>query len=553
MNRRRLARIFPLGPDSRRQPGVPRGRLEAMRHGPSRVYPGTVRDWWIYVPAQYRASRPACLLVVQDGGAHLHRARWDMRIVLDNLIQQGAMPVTIGVFIDPGQVPAARPGGPPRDNRSCEYDSMDGRYARFLLEEILPEVERRYRLRPDGNSRAIMGGSSGGFCAFNAAWERPDRFQRVISMVGSFTPMRGGHGMAARVRLTPPKPLKVFLEGGAQDLDVACGHWWSANQDLHAALRYAGYDVACAWDERAGHNEFHTSMVCPQALRWLWQDYPGKVRAGAASRQPIAQVLAPQAGWQAEGAPTHAATVLAADEAGRLCFAAAADASIRRRDEAGRTTVLARGVAGVAGLAVGADGAIYCTQPAARRLLRVRGGRPVAVVARGIAAHGLAIGADGAVYVAEPIRGRIWRIAADGAKRIVATGLKGVRALAFTPPGGELLAAPAAGGNVWQLTVTADGGLAHAQPYHRLCCDEGAAARRPTALVVTRPGWACIATEAGLQFNLPNGLVAGFMAAPGPGGITGLALTGPRRDRLCVACGGRIFRRRIRLLKSLWL
>lgn len=550
---RRLARMFPLGPDSRRQLGVPRGHLEAMRHTSSRIYPGTVRDWWIYVPAQYRASRPACLLVVQDGGAHLHRARWDMRIVLDNLIHQGAMPVTIGVFIDPGQVPAARPGGKPRDNRSCEYDSMDGRYARFLLEEILPEVERRYRLRPAGNSRAIMGGSSGAFCAFNAAWERPDRFQRVISMVGSFTPMRGGHGMAARVRLTQPKPIKVFLEGGAQDLDVACGHWWSANQDMHAALRYAGYDVTCAWDERAGHNEFHTSMTCPQALRWLWQDYPKKVRAGVASRQPIAQVLEPQARWQSEEAWSREATALVADAAGRLCFAEAADGTIHWIDASGKVAVLARGATGVAGLAVGPAGEIFLTRPAAREVWRVRPGRRPAILMRGVAAHGLVVTAAGTLYCAEPARGRIWCIARDGVKRVVADALRGVRTLALTPDGGQLLAAPTAGEHIWQLTVEPEGGLAHAQPYHRLLQDEGAGGLRPTALAVTRAGWAVIATEAGLQLNLPNGLVAGFMPAPGAGPSTGVALGGRRGDSLWVASGGRIFRRKIRLLPSLWL
>src|SRR5690606_21476140 len=150
------------------------------------------------------------------------------------------------------------------------------RYARLVLEEILPEVGQRYRLRQDGNSRAIFGGSSGGMCAFNAAWSRPDAFQRVVSEVGSFTPMRGGHTFAAQVRLHEPKPLRIFLQGGAQDLDVVNGNWWTANLDMLSALRYAGYDVNHVWHEQAGHNEFHCNMIAPDALRWVWSDYPKK-------------------------------------------------------------------------------------------------------------------------------------------------------------------------------------------------------------------------------------------------------------------------------------
>ena len=437
MNRKQLARIFPLGPDSKRQPGVPRGRLEQFRFEQSRIYPGTVRDYWIYIPAQYRPTQAACLLVVQDGRDHLFRERWDMTVVLDNLIHRRAMPVTIGVFVNPGQVPARAPGGAPRDNRSFEYDSRDDRYARFLLEEILPEVERRYRLRPDGNSRAIMGGSSGAFCAFNAAWARPDRFRRVVSMVGSFTPMRGGQAMAARVRLTAPKPLRVFLEGGARDLEVACGHWWSANQEMLGALRYAGYEVAHAWDERAGHNEFHTSMVCPEALRWLWRGYPQTVKAGEGSRQPIARVLSAQRTWRSDPMGAAGATVLATDPAGRVVMVDSATGNVCRRDFSGRTTVLLRDIPGVAGLAFDRTGTLFVTQPAARRVWAIgRGGR-ARVCLEGVAVHGVCADGLGGIWVADPRRGCVWRLTATGTKSVAARGLVGARDLALSADGSQ--------------------------------------------------------------------------------------------------------------------
>lgn len=298
MTPKQLTKFFPLGPDSLKQPGVPTGRVEKYTLAASKIFPGTVRDYWVYVPAQYRSTKAACVLVVQDGHAHLFGGRWNMAVVLDNLIHQKAMPVTIGVFINPGKIPAEKADGQERDNRSLEYDTPGDRYARFVLEEVLLEVEQRYRLRQDGNSRAIFGGSSGGMCALNAAWSRPDAFQRVVSEVGSFTPMRGGHLLAAQVRLHEPKPLRIFLQGGAQDLDVVNGNWWTANLDMLSALRYSGYDVNHVWHEQAGHNEFHCNQVAPDALRWVWSDYPKKPVPGRGSKQPIAQLLAPQKTWR---------------------------------------------------------------------------------------------------------------------------------------------------------------------------------------------------------------------------------------------------------------
>lgn len=552
MDREELARIFPLGPDSLRQPDVPRGRIEKRHFNTSRIFPGTVRDYWIYVPAQYRRTRPACLLVVQDGAAHLFRERCDFSIVLDNLIHQGAMPVTIGVFVDPGRVPARRPGDQPRDNRSFEYDSADDRYARFLLEELLPEVERDYRLRADGNSRAIMGGSSGAYCALNAAWERPDAFRRVVSMVGSYTPMRGGHALSSRVRVTAPKPLRVFLQGGAQDLNVACGDWWTANLAMLSALRYAGYEVRHAWDERAGHNEFHCSMIGPEALRYVWQDWPKPIRAGVGSRQPVARLLAPQRSWR-EITPAKAqVAALTVDAAGRICYADRGDGSIRRLDAAGRTTTLARGLAGATGLAWTADGRLLVARPAQRQVLAVRGPRRIDVLVGGPAAQSVAADATGHVYLAEPKRNRVMLLAPGGELRIATRAVTAPRQLALTPDGSQLLVAAETAEHVALGSILPDGGLGNLEPYFRLDLDEGAAARETTALAVSPPGWVAIATRAGLQFNLSNGLVTGFLRSPLAAPIDGITFAGAKRDQLTISCGGRIFSRRVKLLTDLW-
>jgi enterochelin esterase-like enzyme len=257
-------------PDSREHPGVPKGVVTQMPPWESRVFNGTKRDWWIYVPAQYRAENPAAVMVFQDGNG----PRAWAPTVFDNLIARHDMPVTVGIFIEPGGAKA------PRDNRSFEYDTLSDQYARFLLEEILPEAEKTVKLRHDAASRAIAGQSSGAICAFTVAWERPNEFSKVISWTGSYTNLAagsdqrsGGHNYEALVRRLPKKPIRVFLQDGSNDLELAAGSWWLANQTLAKSLEYAGYDYRYAWGN-GFHNYLHGRAIFPDTLRWLWRDYP---------------------------------------------------------------------------------------------------------------------------------------------------------------------------------------------------------------------------------------------------------------------------------------
>lgn len=268
---------YRLGPDSQPQEGVPRGQVIERVHAESRVFPGTIRRYWVYVPAQYEAAAPAAVMVFQDGHAYVDpKGQFRATIVMDNLIHAGAMPVAIGVFVDPGhkkpQLPD-RPGWNPRpENRSVEYDTLSGDYARFLLDEILPAVGRDYVLTENPELRGICGISSGGICAFTVAWERPDAFRKVLSHVGSFTNIRGGHVYPALIRKTERKPLRVFLQDGAGDLDNAHGNWPLANQEMAAALRFAGYDYQFVYGT-GGHNGIHGGAILPESLRWLWRDW----------------------------------------------------------------------------------------------------------------------------------------------------------------------------------------------------------------------------------------------------------------------------------------
>jgi enterochelin esterase family protein len=263
---------YKLGPDSMEQPDVPQGKV-TKHTWKSSIFPGTVRDYFVYVPAQYDPQKPACVMVFQDGKWYVDR-KGDFRVptVFDNLIHKKEMPVTIGIFINPGEFPPGNNDKKPISNRSFEYDTLSDQYARFLEKEILPEVGKQYRLRQDAAGRAIGGISSGGICAFTVAWQRPNLFSKVLSHVGSFTNIRGGDVYPGIIRKTKPrKAIRVFLQGGEKDLNNVFGHWPLANKQMAEALKFAGYDYRFEFGQE-GHNGKHGGAILPDSLRWLWRD-----------------------------------------------------------------------------------------------------------------------------------------------------------------------------------------------------------------------------------------------------------------------------------------
>jgi enterochelin esterase family protein len=260
---------YKLGPDSMEQSDVPKGKV-TQHKWTSKVFDGTERDYWIYVPAQYDAKKPACVMVFQDGGNYVNnKGQFRLPTVFDNLIHKKQMPVTIGVFINPGVVPASEKGKAPRQNRSFEYDTLSDQYAKFLETEILPEVAKTYNLRKDAAGRAICGISSGGICAFTVAWQRPDLFSKVLSHVGSFTNIRGGDAYPGIVRKTEKKPIRVFLQDGKGDLNNLHGNWYLSNLQMLSALEFMKYEVNHEWGD-GGHNGKHGGAILPESLKWLW-------------------------------------------------------------------------------------------------------------------------------------------------------------------------------------------------------------------------------------------------------------------------------------------
>ena len=282
--------VYRLGPDSEVQPGVPQGKVTEWAQLPSQAYPGTLHDYCVYVPAQYDSKQPASLLVLQDGQAWL-RLTGDYRTpyVLDNLIYRREIPVTIAVFINPGRKPeqavaSATEWGDRASNRPQEYNAIDDKYAQVIVDELLPVLNREYNLSKNPDDRAIGGASSGAIAAFTVAWHRPDQFRKVISTIGSFTNLRGGHVYPDLIRSTERKPIRIFLQDGLNDnrglrpgsdpsTYNAERDWHAQNIKMVAALTEKGYDVNYTWGIGT-HSNKQAGAILPEMLRWLWRDYP---------------------------------------------------------------------------------------------------------------------------------------------------------------------------------------------------------------------------------------------------------------------------------------
>ena len=268
---------YKVGPDAEPHEGIPHGEVRKMvLFTSSDVFQGTSREWQLYIPKQYDAAKPACVMIFFDGGGYANvGGATRVPVVFDNLIAKKEMPVTIGVFVDPGVFKAAQPGAKDRSNRSFEYDSLGDANARFILDELMPVVAKEYNLTKDPAGWAVCGMSSGGIAAFTLAWERPDRVRKVVSWIGSFTNIRGGFVYPAEIRKTKdkPKPLRVFLQDGSSDLDNLHGNWPLSNQEMAAALKFSGYDCRFEFGD-GGHSPKHGGSIFPDTLRWLWRDWP---------------------------------------------------------------------------------------------------------------------------------------------------------------------------------------------------------------------------------------------------------------------------------------
>ena len=261
------------GIDAMHNPAVPQGAITRFEHRTD-LLPGTLREYHVYVPQQHDGRTPADVLICQDGHIYMKDdGPCRATVVLDNLIAAGELPPIVAVFVEPGHEGDAIPDGywRNRNRRSQEYDRLSDLYARFLIDELLPAVQNHVPITDDPEGRCVCGISSGGICAFTAAWERPDAFRKVISHVGSFANINGGHVYPSLVRKSAARPIRVSLQDGSNDVDNEHGCWWLANQQMAAALAFKDYDYQFVGGD-GEHSLAHGGAIFPDTLRWMWRD-----------------------------------------------------------------------------------------------------------------------------------------------------------------------------------------------------------------------------------------------------------------------------------------
>jgi enterochelin esterase-like enzyme len=507
---------YRLGPDSQFNPSVPRGTV--TRHvftaTAKSLFPGTRRDYWVYVPKQYSADKPACLMVFQDGGGYVStNGPWRAPIVFDNLIARGEMPVTVGVFVNPGVVPSVSgTNALPRYNRSYEYDALGDRYARFLAEELLPEVRKTVAFTDDPDGRAIAGASSGAIAAFTTAWERPDLFHRVFSTIGTYVGLRGGNAYPILIRKTEPKPLRVFLQDGYNDQNIYGGNWWIANLDMHSALEFSGYELEKAWGT-GGHDSHQGGSIFPDALRWLWKDHPKPVTAGQGSRQPLVrEVLAAGETWSAVASPTEPVKQVWADADGSV-FGETPRGFLRLEDSQ----------------------EIPRSSTEGRRLKRLFA-TPTALSATRADGHAYRLGsADQGVSHRSP---------SGTGRRHPLTGFEVPSALCLSPDQTLLYVADRRRQLIHSFQVGADGTPTLEQPYFHLHLPDDAVGSGVGGLCVDTAGRLYAATPMGVQVFDQAGRVNGIIQPPQRiTTVGGLTFGGPARNRLYLLADGRVWRR----------
>lgn len=528
---------------------IPKGEITKYTFDHSKIFPGTTREYSVYVPKQYDPAKPACLHVNQDG------VQFNAPEVFDRLIAAGEMPVTIGVFVRPGVVKAPGTNALDRFNRSFEYDGLGDGYARFLLTELLPEVEQKttadgrpIKFSHDGNDHSIAGSSSGAICAFTAAWERPEAFRRVFSAVGTYVGLRGGNNYPTLIRKSEPKPLRVFLQDGSNDLNIYCGDWWMVNQEMERALLFAGYAVNHAWGE-GGHNGKHATEIFADAMKWLWQDWPKPVTAGSTSNTMLRSLLIPGEDWQLVGEGYKFTEGPIANAHGEVFFNDIPASKTFKIGLDGKVTVFITDSKKANGLACGPDGRLFAVASETDQILAYDAQKKATLIAEGFFGNDIVARHDGGLYVTNPdgkanTPSKLWFIAKNGEKKVVDTGLKFANGLALSPDQSLLMVAESRTHWIWSYQVQPDGELKFKQRYGWLHVPDNADDSGADGVRVDREGRLFVATRLGIQILDQAGRVNAIIPTPN-GRIANLCFGGEQFDTVFATCGDKVFKRRL--------
>lgn len=549
---------YPVDPASMEQAGVPKGEILKFTFENSTLFPGTTREISVYVPVQYKGSKPACVYVNQDG------IQWKAPTVLDNLIAKNEMPVTIGIFITPGKVLSQnKEAAIDRFNRSFEYDGLGDNYARFLLEEVFPFVERQKTsdgrtiiLSKNGNDRAIGGSSSGAVCAFTAAWERPEEFSRVFSAIGTYTGLRGADRYDILIRKHEPKPIRIFLQDGSNDLNIYAGDWWKANESMERALIFAGYEVNHVWGDGA-HNGQHGTAVFPEAMRWLWHDYPAPITVHTTRNQFLNDILIENEGWQLVGEGYGFTEGTAVNAKGEVFFQDIPNAKTYKIGLDGKPELYIPDSKKASGTTFSAAGEMITitggwSQPPTRQVHRYKTPDVYEVVADETPGNDISITYSGNIYVTSPDGrerpSKLYLIKPDGKRTVVDEGLKFANGLCLSPDQSQLYVSESTSHWVWVYQIQADGSLAGKQKYgwlHVRDIDENAWS---DGLKCDRDGRIYVTSLSGIQVMDQLGRVNAIIPVPKTKGqVSNLCFGGPDFDVLYVSCQDKVYRRKVKV------
>ena len=558
-------------PDAVAKDDVPKGTVEQMPVFESKIFGGTTRDWSVYVPAQYSKDKPAALMIFQDGHSYRDvKGRFRAPVVFDNLIARGDMPVTIAAFINPGHEKSkGKPDSPWKSsNRSLEYDSLGDRYARFLLEEIIPEVQKSYNISNDREMRAICGASSGGICSWTVAWERPDQFAKVLSTIGSFTNLRGGDAYPSLVRKTEPKPIRVYMADTSGDVDNPFGSWWWCNQQMASSLAYMGYDVRFDQAEGYAHNADHGGALFPEALKWLWRtDKPETkldTRGDLGGDLTLLNLLIRGEGWEVAVGDLGFADALCADKAGNVYYCDMKAPSVVRINVDGTKTEICK--ESVSGLEFNADESLlYACQGSKSRVISINVSTgEVKVVAENVKPNDLAVTSDGFILITETGAQQVTRINPQTGE--VAAADKGIgkpNGIALSPDGGTLAVSDYGGTHTWTFRVNAGGVLDAKMPTMpmRLPIDPKGEFKfneappyiqnsKGDGMAVDKVGRFYVTSDLGVQIFDPTGRPCGVLPKPDKDQpLTTCILAGPDHSTLYIAHGKTIYRRKLTVEK----
>lgn len=543
---------YPLGPDSRPQPFVPTGKTFKFDLADSKIFPDTARTITVYVPAEYTGEKPACTFVDLDG------LGFNTPIVFDNLIAQHAMPVTIAIGVSPGKVDSTPPLENPRFDRSFEFDSLNDRLARFLLDEVIPQVEQHrtpdglvIKLSASADDRAIAGGSTGGIAAFTVAWERPDAFHRVFSSIGTFVGMRGGEGYYVLVRKTEPKPLRVFFQDGVHDEwdgGPEMGDWWMSNQTMNRALEFAGYDVRHVWGAGT-HNRSQAASIFPDAVRWLWRDWPAPIAAQSPGNPVLKQILQVGEEWQSATGHCNSVTHLASDARGRVFYRNAITRQISELKAEG-TSASCEGSGNGGAFAFGPDDKLYMARSQGGIEVQAEDAGHAIVLPRlkDLVIRHLTIRSNGDIYAttaAHDGRNELWLIPVRGGAKQLDDNLKDGTGIGVSPDGLWLFVAQSLSRSGVSYRILPDGTLDAREPFYDFYVPTWADDGGANDIAFDRDGRAYVATRTGVQVFDRNGRVTAILPLPGNEEATGICFGGEHFATLYVSSGGKVFRRRL--------